>query len=484
MLPRLIGTGIPAGVAALGVALCALWVYGYLATPLLPERDPGFSPPVAAPAPPVPQTATVPLASTSAPVAALTSSPLTAPPALSPITGLWPGFRGVRRDNISTEDVPLARAWGASGPRRLWSVQLGEGYAGPAVRDGRVYLLDYDAQAQADTLRCFSLVDGSELWRNAYPVEVRRNHGMSRTVPAVDRGYVVSLGPKCHVLCADARTGRTVWQIDLVRAYGAVVPEWYAGQCPLIDSDRVILAPGGSALLIAVELATGRVLWKSPNPGRWQMTHSSVLPVVIEGQKMYVYCGSGGVAGIAAEDGRILWQTTEWKINTATVPTPVDAGEGRIFLTGGYNAGSLMLQVRRAGREFRVETLFRLPASVFGSEQQTPIFYQGYLYGVTAGGQMVCLDLQGRRVWSSGPAHRFGLGPFLIADGLIFALNDRGLLTVAEATPAGFRPLARAQVLEGHECWGPLALAGGRLLARDYTHLICLDVARPGASGR
>lgn len=490
MFPRLIGTGIPAIAAVLGVTLCALWVRGYIVASPLPERDPGFTRPL----PTAKKTTALPT-NTALPATSSVVRPI--PPVSSPVTtvttpasavtalpGSWPGFRGINHDNVCAENVPLLRGWDASGPRRLWSVEVGEGYAGVAVRNGRVYLLDYDQAAQADTLRCFSLADGTELWRNAYTVEVKRNHGMTRTVPAVTDDAVVTLGPKCHVLCTDAKTGKTRWQIDLVREYGTVVPEWYAGQCPLIDGDRVVLAPGGSALMLSVDLASGKVRWKAPNPAKWQMTHSSILPVTLEGEKMYVYCGSGGVAGISAKDGRILWQTTDWKIDTATVPTPVPVGEGRLFLTGGYDSGSMMLQIKKQGSAFQAQTLFRIPSTTFGSDQQTPIFYQGNIYGVTSGGQMVCLDLQGQPKWTSSPANRFGLGPYLIADGLLFALNDRGLLTVAEATPTAFRPLAKAQILDGHECWGPLALAGGRLIARDFTHLVCLDVARSGAPGR
>ena len=74
---------------------------------------------------------------------------------------------------------------------------------------------------------------GKEIWRFSYPVAVKRNHGMSRTVPAVTDKYLVALGPKCHVSCLDPTTGKAYWLIDLVRQFGATVPPWYAGQCPL-----------------------------------------------------------------------------------------------------------------------------------------------------------------------------------------------------------------------------------------------------------
>jgi outer membrane protein assembly factor BamB len=242
----------------------------------------------------------------------------------SDLPGSWPGFRGPARTGFAMAgaephptDRSLARTWGPTGPRELWAIDVGEGYAGAAVANGRVYLVDYDRETKQDAVRCLSLADGKEIWRFAYPVAVKRNHGMSRTVPAVTDKYVVSMGPKCHVACLDAVTGELRWGMDLVREYGTTVPAWYAGQCPLIDNDRVILAPGGKdALLMAVELETGKVLWQTPNPKGWKMTHSSVVAMEFAGERMFVYCANLGVVGVSAKDGRLLWETTDSRKKT------------------------------------------------------------------------------------------------------------------------------------------------------------------------
>ena len=91
---------------------------------------------------------------------------------------------------------------------------------------------------------------------------------------------------------------------------------------------------------------------------------------------------------------------------------------------------------------------------------------------------MVCLDLEGKPVWHSGPQQRFGDGPYLMAGGLMYLLSDKGVLTLAEVSPAGYKPLAQARVLDGLEAWGPLALAAGRLLARDEFRMVCLEVGK------
>jgi len=166
------------------------------------------------------------------------------------------------------------------------------------------------------------------------------------------------------------------------------------------------------------------------------------------------------VVGVSAKDGSILWETTDWKISIATVPSPLVLEGGRIFLTGGYDAGSQMLQITRENERFVPRTLFRLEPRVFGATQHTPMLHGNHLYGVRADGKFVCLNLEGKPVWTSGSGQQFGLGGFLMADGLIFAMNDAGLLRLIEAAPGKYSLLAQAQVLKGRESWGPPALAG------------------------
>jgi len=206
------------------------------------------------------------------------------------------------------------------------------------------------------------------------------------------------------------------------------------------------------------------------------MTHSSLMPMEFAGRRQYLYCASRGVVGVSANDGSILWDTPDWKISIANVPSPLVLDGSRIFLSGGYNAGSLVLQLKEDGGKLVPQTLFRLKAEVFGASQQTPILHQNHLYGVRADGEFVCLDLTGQTLWASGSKNRFGLGPFVLADGLVFALNDTGKLSLMEGTPGAFRLLAQAQILEGQDAWGPMALAGSRLLLRDLTRLVCLEV--------
>lgn len=409
----------------------------------------------------------------------------TGPGNFSDLPGRWPGFRGPNRDGKIVTDVPLRKDWPEEGPPVLWRMMVGEGHGGPAVFDGAVYLTDYDREREEDAVRCLSLATGEEIWRYSYSESVKRNHGMSRTVPAVHENYVVSFGPLCQVVCLDRRTGEKVWDTDLVEDYGATVPPWYAGQCPLIEGDTVVLAPGGSPLMFRADLATGDLLWRTAEDlDDMGMTHASIRPVEIGGLRQYVYCSRQGVVSVAASDGRLLWQQPDWKIGIATVPSPVWWGGDRIFFSGGYNAGSMMIRVLEEGGACSTETLFRLPARVFGADQQTPIYYEGQIYGVAPKpAELVCLSLEGERLWSSGAERRFGLGPYVLVNDSLLLLEDKeGILHMVKAGVEGYVEEARADVLDGHDAWAPPAFAGGLFLVRDLTELVCLDLRDAGAS--
>ena len=394
------------------------------------------------------------------------------------LPGKWTRFRGDNFDGIARQQPELAITWPQEGPKVLWSIDLGEGHAGAAVLAGRVYLLDYDRENKADVVRCLSLADGRNIWSYSYPVKIKRNHGMSRTVPAVTEKYIVTLGPKCHVTCLDSVTGKFLWMINLVKEFDTTVPPWYAGQCPLIENNMAIIAPGGSSLIIAVDCETGKIVWKSPNPNGWKMTHSSIIPTEFMGKRMYVYCADRGVVGISADDGTVLWQSLDWRIKIANIPSPVVVGDGMFFLSGGYNAGSMMMGLSFEQEQIVAKPLFRLEPEVFGSPQHTPVFYNNHIYGVRPDGQLTCLDPNGKTMWASTGKNKFGIGPYIIINDLIYVMDDSGVLTLAKATPGGYMQLARAKLLEGPDSWGPMAVVSGRLILRDLNRMICLDIGK------
>lgn len=401
----------------------------------------------------------------------------------------WPRFRGQKSDNISTTNIPLINSFDGQAPEILWSVEMGEGHAGAAIYEGLVYVLDYDEDLRADMLRCFALDTGEEIWRRWYDVQIRRNHGMSRTVPAVTEDYILTLGPRSHVMCLDRSTGDLLWGLDIEKEYQSEVPLWYTGQCPLIVDGVAVLAPSGTALMIGVDCATGEVLWETPNPGQWKMSHSSIMPYEFGGRKMFVYSASGGVAGIAADGpdaGTILWQTSQWN-HPVVAASPVCMPDGKIFLTAGYGAGSMLLQLKEEKGIYEVEMLMAYkPGEGISSEQQTPILVDGHMFGVlpkdarTLRNQMVCVrpDDPTQIVWASGPTARFGLGPFIVADEKIFLLDDDATLVIIRKSTRGYVELDRVKLFEGHDAWAPIAIADGFMVLRDADRMIGMNIRR------
>ncbi len=403
-------------------------------------------------------------------------------------SGNWPRFRGPAYNNIVPDPVPIPDSWPESGPPIIWQMKVGEGHAAATIHNGKVYLLDYDEVRRADALRCFSFETGEEIWKRYYRVVIKRNHGMSRSIPAVTDDFVVTIGPRCHVMCCETNSGDLLWTLDLVRDYGAEMPQWYTAQCPLIDGDLAIIAVGGESLLIGIDCRSGNIVWETPNPDRWKMSHSSIIPATMHGRKMYIYMAVGGICGIAADGdtpGEILWKTSEWN-PTVVAPSPVHLGNNEIAFTAGYGAGGGKLRVSKSGNVFQAEVLdVHTPKEGLASEQQTPIVTGEYIWTIhpkDAGemrSQLACYHISNLRtpVWSSGKENRYGLGPYIVIGDKMFLMNDDAELFMFRFNTNSVTLLDSFKVLEeGADAWGPMAFADGYLIVRDTYNLICLYI--------
>ncbi len=380
----------------------------------------------------------------------------------------WPRFRGENFDNIVKDPTPLADTWPAEGPRIVWQHPLGEGHAAPVIKNGKVYLLDYDEKEKADVLKCYSLKTGTELWRRWYKVPLKRNHGMSRTIPAVTDKYLVTIGPRCHVMCMNPETGELLWTLDLEKEYGTETPFWYTGQCPLIYNDVAVLATGGKALLIGVDCETGNVLWETPNPDSIKMSHSSIIPFTLLGKEMFVYSGIGGTAGVSASEsdmGKLLWMNKQWS-PSVIAPSAVKLTDNSLLVLAGYGFGGGKIVLSKKGEAFEaVLESKHNPREGIASEQQTPI-------------------LAGNSLWTIMPKDagqtrnllvRYDI-KYIIADNKMYILNDDGELFMYQFNGTTVTLLARHKVLEGVDAWGPFAIADGYLIMRDSHNVICLDI--------
>jgi outer membrane protein assembly factor BamB len=406
----------------------------------------------------------------------------------SSLKGSWPCFRGAAHDDIAKAALPLNL--GATPYPVLWKVTTGEGHAAPIVYQGRVYMLDYDETLSSDMLRCFALETGKELWRRWYRVPMKRNHGFSRTAPAIADGRICTIGPEGHLMCCELKTGKMLWAVDMQKRFQTTVPFWYTGQCPLIDKDVLVAAPAGKdTLLVGFDTATGKVLWATPNTPHFKMSHSSVMPMTLSGKRTYVYAAIGGVCGVSAEGpdrGKLLWTATRWQPNVLA-PSPLQIASDRIFLVAGYGTGGALLKVERSGSGWKADIVDQYkPNEGLSSEQQTPIFYKGHIISIMPkdGGmlrdKLVLFspnDLH-KALWSSGADERFGLGPYLVINDYVFALKDDGELYVYQTKGEAMQLLKKQRILDGTDAWGPMAYADGRLLLRDSHNLVCIKISK------
>jgi outer membrane protein assembly factor BamB len=199
--------------------------------------------------------------------------------------------------------------------------------------------------------------------------------------------------------------------------------------------------------------------------------------------------GSGGkVIGIDPRTGKILWEYTNWQCHIP-VPNAIDAGEGRMLITGGYEAGAAMIKVeKKANGTYSVKELYK--NADFGAHTQPPVLYDGFFYSQFTTNErkdgLVCMSMDGQIKWKTGKSPVFDKGGMIIADGLILSTDGGSKLYLISPDPSAFKPIASAELLKGatgdqrfpNQNWAPLALAGGKLLIRDQSRLMCVKVAQ------
>jgi len=403
----------------------------------------------------------------------------------------------------------------------LWTVDVGEGFAGPAVRAGQVFLLDR-TNAQ-DLLRCFQLATGRELWRFTYDAPGTLPFNGSRNVPTIDEHTAFTLGPFGDFHAVDLLTHRALWARHLVNDFKdpvidseqpaatrpeklarVQVPMWGLTQAPLVYKDTVIVAPQTQSTgLVAYDKRTGAIRWRSDYIGRNWYSHVSPYLTMLCGVPQVIMLAQPSdpekspdeappalISSIDPETGRVLWQTPTPGPYKIPIPQPLRVAEDRLFITGGLKMGCLMLQVSANAGQWGTEVLFynRMVAAHIHS----PVLYQGRIYLTSFkedGGSrvgLVCLNAEGEVLWETGSGLQFESGGFLIADGMVFALHGKtGELNLLGLAETGPKLLAHAKVLDarGANAWAPLALSQGKLIVRDQHQMKCIDVANPEPNG-
>jgi outer membrane protein assembly factor BamB len=419
----------------------------------------------------------------------------------------WPQYLGPDRNSTSPEKG-LLRSWPENGPEVLWTVAVGKGFGGPVVKDGKVYLLDRDDKV-GDTMRCFDLSNGKELWNFAYDAPGRVMFPGSRSVPIVEGNNVYSCGHNGDVYCIDINTHKPVWNKNVWTDFGGKrLPIWAITQCPLIYGDLLImLSQAPEAGVVAYNKSTGDVVWKTPNLVNESYASPSVVKIdgkdhvvmVISSTNPFGNRGApqtlGNVVGIEPLTGKILWEYKQWKCHIS-VPSAVDAGDNKVLVVGGYELGATMIKVeKKADGSYGATELFT--TEEFGDQTKPPILHNGYFYAQYGTNNrrdgLVCMSMDGKIMWKTGRSTNFNKGSMILVDGLILASDGAKTLYLIEPDPSGFKSLASSEVLaEGGtdsegialsvggatQNWAPLALSDGKLLLRDQANMKCVKVAQ------
>ncbi|MGD0581680.1 MAG: PQQ-binding-like beta-propeller repeat protein [Bacteroidales bacterium] len=419
----------------------------------------------------------------------------------------WPQYLGPDRNGTSAQKGIL-RSWPQQGPEVLWSADVGIGYGGPVVRDGKVYLLDRDDKV-GDKIRCFDLSSGKELWSFGYDAPGSVMFPGSRSVPALDGNRIYSCGPYGNLYCIDINTHKPVWNKNVWKDWGGgEIPKWAVAQCPLVYGDLLIVASQApQAGVVAYDKLTGNVKWETASLGAVGYVSPSLVRAGGKDHIVMISASTGGgfgdpgtggkVVGIDPLTGKILWEYTNWQCHIP-VPAAIDAGEGRILITGGYQAGAAMIKVeKKADGSYSVIELYKNPD--FGAHTQPPVLCNGYFYAEYTTNErkdgLVCMSMDGKIQWKTSRSPLFDKGGIIFADGLILATDGSNNLYLIEPDPTAFKPIASAKLLKeggtGSENdpmasrvggktqnWAPLALSNGRLLIRDQSRLICIKVAK------
>ena len=401
----------------------------------------------------------------------------------------WPGVYGPRRDNIS-EQKGLLRTWPAEGPKVLWTVPLGAGFGGPAVSGGSVYVLDRD-ESVGDTLRVLDLATGKALWTFSYDAAGSFMFAGSRATPTVDGHHVYTVGPMGDLHAIDTKTHRPTWRTNIWKDFGGAdeLPRWGIVQHPLILGDLLIVATQTSqAGVVAFDKLTGKVRWKSPalsglpgyvTPSTFEVGEEKQLVMITAAKGRGRTARDGSVVGLDPRDGKVLWTYDGWQCSIP-VPQAVDAGQGRLLVAGAYGAGTVMLKVENKGGAYAVSELFKNPD--FGSHTQPPVLHDGHFYSHYTINErsdgLVAMSMDGVVKWRTDQQPPFVRGGSILADGLMLVTDGNTKLYLVEPSPAGFKSLASAVILEPGDNWAPLALVDGTLLVRGQNELKALQVAQ------
>jgi len=399
----------------------------------------------------------------------------------------WPRWRGVRGDG-TWQGPRLPEKWPEGGPKRVWQVEVGGGYAGISVADGRVFTMDY--ANNTERILCLDAKNGKLLWSHSYPVKYGDLGGYSngpRSAPTIHDGRVYTLGAVGHLFCFEAATGKIEWSKDLVLDVKARVPMWGFSAPPIVDGDQLLVhcgaEPNGS--LVSFDRLTGKERWRSLNDPT-----GYCVPFVIDRPtgKQIVMWTPENIRCVAAKDGKLLWSIPYEITYGVSIATPLIADD-IVFITA-YWKGSKA--IRLGAKPTDHDLIWEDTRNLCGLMAQ-PLYRDGHVYSIDKDHGLTCFELKtGKKLWDDDntmtPRGRNPHASFVwVGDrDRILSLNAKGELILARVDPKGYREESRAKVLD-KDVWGHPAFAGRYLFAKSdgaerwrgsgQHHLVCVELA-------
>lgn len=406
--------------------------------------------------------------------------------AVSPVFASdWPQYLGPDRNGVSSEKG-LLRSWPAEGPEVLWTVPLGEGFGGPAVSEGKVYVYDR-VENKTNILRCLDINTGKEEWSYSHEAPGSVSYNGSRSVPSIDgnRIYICDFFGNFH--CLDKNTHKVLWKKNIWTDFGgANLPRWAIAQNPLIYKETVIVAAQTESTGVAAyNKKTGDLIWKTPklagsagyvSPSDVKVGGEDQL-IMVSASNMFNPSDKGAVRAFNPDTGAQLWSYEGWQCRIP-IPNVTVISDNRLFITGGYRSGGTIMEISKNGSSYEVKEIMH--SNEFSTHAHPAILYKGYLYGQCSNNEQrdgfVCMDLEGNIKWKTGRKPLFDKGGFILADDLIISSDGEKMLYLIDPTPEEFRILAQAELLDTKQAWAPLALSNGKLIIRDQKQMKCIMI--------
>lgn len=391
----------------------------------------------------------------------------------------WPQWRGPERDGISKE-TGLLKSWPAGGPKRDWMFEnCGTGFGGPAVVDGRIYIMG--ARGGEDFLLCLDSAKGTEIWRASMGDALKNDWADgSRGTPSVVEGRVYALSGSGTLICVQARDGREVWR-KTMQELGGATPFWGYSESVLVDGNRVLCTPGGKqGAIAAFNRTTGAALWRSSDVT--EVAHySSIIRAEFHGRPQYVQLMEKRLIGLAPDTGELLWEAPFPGGNVAVIPTPI-ASNGKVFVTAGYGAGCMLVDV---AADNTAKVLY--DNNVMKNHHGGVVLVGDYIYGHSDDVGWICMNfLTGKRMWRDEEV--FDKGAITYSDGLLYCVGegngqDDANVALVEPSPDGWKEISRFKLNPQStirkpygRIWTHPVIVGGKLILRDQDKLYCYDV--------